>query len=237
MFDVIILAGGFGTRLASVLPNLPKALAPIGKTPFIDLMLQRLAQEQIANKAVLALGFKSELIIEHFKNSPPVLPVEFSIETSPLGTGGALLLALQKTKSETVLVMNGDCFCNLSFTGFSSFHLEKKADLTLAVLYSQDLSRYGSVLFEQDGRISHFQEKTQDRNIGYLSMGAYLIQRSALAEFPEGACSIETDLFPQLLSKRAFAFKHLGEFLDIGTPQSYELAQTFFSTFLHYFAK
>ena len=105
MIDAIILAGGFGTRLAKIVPNLPKALAPIRGVAFLDLMLHQLARTEIVTKAVLALGHRSEAVQNHFQNHQPPLPLAFSVETEPLGTGGALLQALQKTNSETVLVL------------------------------------------------------------------------------------------------------------------------------------
>lgn len=225
MLDAIILAGGLGTRLASVVPALPKALAPIRGVAFLDLLLERLAASSAIGKVILAIGFRSEAIIRHCEMKEAPLPLSYVIETEPLGTGGAVLNALPHTAGETVLILNGDCFCDLSYADFAAYHHSKEADATLAVLPGNDLRRYGSVEFREDGRITGFQEKSAEKRAGYLSGGIYLAKRGALAAFEIAACSIETDLFPHLLAKRMFAYVHTGSFLDIGTPESYELAQ------------
>ena len=225
MIEAIILAGGLGTRLSSVVPDRPKALALVGGIPFIDLVLHQLAQTGLVSRAVLAIGFQSEAILRHFEQMRPPLPVAFSIEQAPLGTGGALLNALPKTNGDTLLVLNGDCFSDLSFPEFFRAHEEKNADLTLVAVFSEELGRYGSIQFTEDWRIVEFREKSPESARGHLNAGIYLIQRAALLGFLRQPCSIETDLFPSLLSKNMFAFPHEGTFLDIGTPPSYELAQ------------
>lgn len=225
MLEAIILAGGLGTRLASTIPGLPKALAPIQGVAFLDLMLNQLKETGLVSKAVLAVGFRSEAVVKHFEGKSTPIPIDFSIETSPLGTGGAILEALPKTSGDTVLILNGDCFCDLSFSEFYRTHLEKQADLTLAVLHSKDLSRYGSVCFKKNGRVSEFIEKTPDKKEGFLSAGIYVAERKVFAPFARGVWSIETDLFPRMLSNRMFVYPHQGTFLDIGTPASYALAQ------------
>ncbi len=225
MVEAIILAGGLGTRLASVVPTLPKALAPIRGKPFLDTMLERLAQSKMIAKAVLAIGYRSDAILRHYEERSAPLPLAYSIEIEPLGTGGALLHALSQTEGKTLLVLNGDCFCNLFYSDFISYHSSKNADLTLAVLHSNDLRRFGSVEFTDEGRITRFQEKSQEKTAGYLSAGIYLIEREVLSSFANGPCSIETDFFPKLLAKNMYAYIHKGSFLDIGTPQSYQLAQ------------
>jgi D-glycero-alpha-D-manno-heptose 1-phosphate guanylyltransferase len=226
MIEAIILAGGLGTRLAAAVPHLPKALAPIQGTAFLDLLLKQLKSSGILSKAVLAAGFRAQAIRDYYQNNPSALPLEFSMEETPLGTGGALLEALSKTTSETLLVLNGDCFTDLSYKDFLNFHKKRQSPLSFAVLHSEDLSRYGSIQFDEtDGRVLDFQEKSSQRRVGYLSAGIYLIQREALLSFAEKPCSIETDLFPKMLPKGAFAYVHEGTFLDIGTPQSYEMAQ------------
>ncbi len=225
MLDALILAGGLGTRLAPVVPDLPKALAPIRGTPFLDLLLDRLAESKTVSKAILALGFRSEAILRHYRGKTPPLPIRFVVEGEPLGTGGAVLNALPHTTGDALLILNGDCFCDLSYADFAAYHRAKKADVTLATFFSDDLRRYGSICFGDDGRICGFQEKAAEKKAGYLSAGIYLAQREALSSFETKACSIETDLFPKLLAKKAFAYVHRGSFLDIGTPESYTLAQ------------
>ncbi|MBS0625105.1 MAG: NTP transferase domain-containing protein [Verrucomicrobia bacterium] len=223
MLDALILTGGLGTRLASAVPNLPKGLAPIQGIPFLRILLNQLKKSQIVSKAVLALRYKADEIIEELQ-SPP-LPVEFSIEPSPLGTGGAILYALSKLSQSTLLVLNGDTFFDLPFTSLLNFHLEKKAELTIAARKVEDRSRYGSLQLDSSGRIQGYLEKSSSSGSGYISGGVYLIQRSLLDSIEPCPLSIETDLFPQWLSHKTYAYVHEGTFIDIGTPESYQTAQ------------
>src|SRR3989338_8535502 len=122
----IILAGGLGTRLAQTVPYLPKVLAPIQGVPFLELLLHRLGKAAILSKVILALGHKAADIQRFLQQKPFLVSIDFSIESTPLGTGGALLLALNQTDAETLLVLNGDSFFDLPLADFYAFPSSKQ---------------------------------------------------------------------------------------------------------------
>lgn len=226
MVCAIILAGGLGTRLAGVLPHLPKALAPIQQTPFLKILLQQLERAGILSKIILALGHKADNIQHFLKDQPCRVPIDFSIETSPLGTGGALLHALHKTSAKTLFVLNGDSYFDFHPSDFLAFHQTKGADISIACTYVKDSSRYGAVEIENfSHRITAFNEKTLTCQPGWVSAGIYLMERAILSQFSEGVYSLEKDFLPHLLKKTIFAYPHKGNFIDIGTPSSYNDAQ------------
>jgi len=226
MVDAIVLAGGLGTRLAQTIPLLPKALAPIRGIPFLHLLLTQIANSKIASTIVMALGHKASSIENFIEIQGPLsIPIQYSTEKFPLGTGGAVLYALPKTKSSTLLILNGDTFFDLPFEDFYNFHIQQKSSLTIACRYSSDCSRYGEILFDPSHRILQFTEKSRDAKGGWISGGIYLIQRELFDPFSSGTYSLENDFFPQFLKKGAFAYPHAGAFIDIGTPVSYEEAQ------------
>lgn len=225
MIDAIILAGGLGTRLAQTVPHLPKALAPIQGIPFIQLLLKQLETSGIVSKIVFALGHKADAIQAFLQTQSTRIPIEVSVEPTPLGTGGALLYALNKTESETLLVLNGDTYFDLPLCHFFEFHQIREADITLACRKVKDTSRFGSVIIAPDQRIISFREKEPIPYPGWINGGLYLIEKNLLSSFPPGTHSIETDFFPHLLEKKVLAYTDSGCFVDIGTQETYFAAQ------------
>ncbi len=223
MTTAIILAGGFGTRLAPILPHLPKALAPICGVPFLQILLRQLEKTSLFSKAILALGHKATDIQAYLEKAPLDLPIDYSIETTPLGTGGALLQALQKADTDLVLAMNGDTFFDLSFPDFIAYHAAKKADFTLACRHVPDASRYGRLELSSHGKILSFQEKSSIPQEGWINGGIYLFHRHLFDGYHPKSYSLEKDLLPSL--KELYAFPQKGTFIDIGTLQSYDEAQ------------
>lgn len=226
MIDAIVLAGGLGTRLAQTIPHLPKALAPIRETPFLQLLLNQLAQSGIVSKVVMALGHKASSIESFIHSQVYPFPIELSFEQSPLGTGGAVLNALPKTTTDTLLILNGDSFFDLSLADFYHFHQTQEGSLTIACRYVEDSSRYGSILFDEFQRIYRFIEKQPDSKSGWISSGIYLAQKNLFSRYSPGIHSLENEFFPQFLQFPTLAYLHTGAFIDIGTPSSYEEAQT-----------
>lgn len=225
MIDAIILAGGLGTRLQAAVPLLPKALAPIQGTPFLQILIDQLNRFPLLSKKILALGHKAEKIVDFAKNDPSL---EVSIEDKPLGTGGAILLSLQKSEASTVLVINGDTFFDLDFSAFYAWHREKKASVTLACRYeSKDASRYGSLVIDDSKKIVGFEEKKDASKYGLVSGGIYLIEKRMFDPFVLGNCySLEKDFFPFFINQDMFAFPSSADFIDIGTLESYKEAQS-----------
>jgi D-glycero-alpha-D-manno-heptose 1-phosphate guanylyltransferase len=220
--ESIILAGGLGTRLRECVPDLPKPLAPINGTPFLDILLKQMRTFPVSS-IVLAVGYKAEHIQDHYKGHSLI----FSVEDKPLGTGGALKKALALTTSDHVLVLNGDSFLDIDFAAFWQQHQETRADLTLACLKMEDAGRYGSVSFEEDtGRIRSFTEPSS-----WINGGVYLMQRDLLKAFPD-SFSLEKEAFPALLHKNLYGFPCEGTFIDIGTKSSFCEAQQLLKAFI-----
>lgn len=222
MHSAIILAGGLGTRLQKTVPHLPKALAPIRGTPFLKILVEQLEKTGLFSEIVLALGHKAEAIQEAFSHHPNF---RFSIEETLLGTGGALLHALPLATQKTVCVLNGDSLSSLSFADFLHFHREEKRPVSIACKKLEDVSRFGTVVFDEGNRVVSFSEKKALFAAGWVSIGIYAFEKEALENFPQGPSSLERDIFPELLAQGISAYPYEGPFLDIGTQESYLQAQ------------
>lgn len=230
--DAVILAGGLGTRLAATVPHLPKALAPIQGVPFLQLLFEQLAKSQIISKVVLALGYKADAI-EHFLSTQShPFQIALSIESSPLGTGGAVLHALNQTKTDTLLVLNGDSYFDLSLASFLAFHQMKQAPASIASREMEDVSRYGAIEMDAQQRVISFFEKSPLLKRGWINGGLYLIQRDLLSPFPPASYSLENDFLPEFVKKGLFAYPDAGTFIDIGTQSSYFEAQHLLGNYL-----
>jgi D-glycero-alpha-D-manno-heptose 1-phosphate guanylyltransferase len=224
MIDAIVLAGGLGTRLRQTVPNLPKALAPIQGVPFLQILLNQLNGSPLISRIVMALGHQSEAIADFLQKGSLV---DCSIETNPLGTGGAILLALSKTSLKTLLIVNGDTFFDIDLKAFYEFHTRNKSRATLAVRYEEkEAGRYGCMEFGSDRRILNFVEKSPSVRAGWVSGGIYLIEKEMFAPFTVGCSySMERDFLPLFLRKGVYAYPDPGVFIDIGTADSYTEAQ------------
>ena len=159
-----------------------------------------------------------------------LLHLSYSQEDEPLGTGGALRLALPLIESDSVLVMNGDSYIHADLSSYVDwfFQIDRKASLLLAKV--PDTSRYGMVKLEKDGSVSAFEEKEEAKGAGWINAGVYLVRTSLLRLIPSGkAFSLERDFFPSLVGNGLFGYQCRGRFIDIGTPESYVQAEKFFS--------
>ena len=225
--DAVVLAGGLGTRLATTVPHLPKALAPIQGTPFLDIVLHQLLSSKAVSRIFFALGHKASHILSFLEQKKSPIPLIPLLEESPLGTAGALLHAYPHTVSDPLLVLNGDSFFDLAVSDFLQFHLDHKSQATLAIRYMDDASRYGSIQCDAAQRILSFQEKSTLSSAGWINAGIYLFQRNLLAPHASHAppLSLEKDLFPSFIASGISAYPHRGTFIDIGTATSYVQAQ------------
>ena len=225
--DCIILCGGFGTRLQKTVPNLPKALAPINNQPFLDLLLKQLGAFDGLSRVILATGYRAEQIQEHCQKHLSSLPIEFSFESKPLGTGGGIKKALSVSSSESVLIMNGDSYCDFSFESFYQFHRDKEADITLLCPHVKNSNRYGQIKVDSEtSEIFSFAEKQEQNSSGRINGGVYLIRKNLLINggYPE-SFSLEKMVFPQYIRRKMYAYLHEGVFVDIGTHRSFLEAQ------------
>ncbi len=224
--DAVVLAGGLGTRLQKIVSSVPKPLAPIQGIPFLDLLINQLASFPLIGRIILAVGYKAEKILSHFKETS--LPIYFSIEETPLGTGGALKRALNLVKTPLVLATNGDCFTEYDLAGFYESFIEKKADIALLGKQMEDTSRYGTLEVDSANQITSFEEKLLFAKKGWISCGTYLFRKNLFSTLPfqKASFSLEKEAFPLFLQKRFFMHPCLAGFVDIGTEQSFQQAQT-----------
>ncbi|GAB2642911.1 D-glycero-D-manno-heptose 1-phosphate guanosyltransferase [Emticicia sediminis] len=223
--DVIILAGGLGMRLRKVINELPKPMAPIKNKPFLEHLLNWVSLYPISN-IILATGYKSEVIETYFGNSFKGIPIVYSIESSPLGTGGAIIKAFQYCKSEKALVLNGDSYFPIDLIKIKSFSELYQAKFVVALKKMYDFERYGSVeINRENNKIIKFQEKSFCKE-GLINGGIYLIEKS----FWDDKSYIEKFSFEkEVLEVEASKGNLNGQvfdvpFIDIGIPEDYKKA-------------
>ncbi len=223
----LILAGGLGTRLSPVLKEKPKAMAPVGKRPFLEFIIGLLKKHGIEDISLLT-GYKSSFIEDHFRDGRRFgVNIGYSVESEPIGTGGAVKLAAGSFPDDKdFLVLNGDTYFDVDYSALIDFHKGKKALLTMALKYMDDLSRYGSVEI-RDYRVSGFSEKRKLRGNGYINGGVFILSSDALSYFQgSGFLSLEREVMPKLLGTgRVFGVPFGGKFIDIGIPEDYGAAQ------------
>lgn len=225
-----ILAGGLGTRLRSRIADRPKVLALVHGRPYLTYLLEQLADAGIRH-VVLLTGYLAEQVRAAFGDCYAGLRLTYSSERSPLGTAGAVRQALPHLLSPTILLLNGDSYCEASLADFRDFHDRKSADISLVLARLEDCSRFGRVQVAPEDRVICFEEKTQAEGVGWINAGIYLIQRELIEEIPPGRpLSLERDLFPEWVGRKRFCgFACSERFLDIGTPESYTQVETFFA--------
>jgi D-glycero-alpha-D-manno-heptose 1-phosphate guanylyltransferase len=224
----VILAGGFGTRLKSRVADRPKVMAEVCGRPFLTILLDFVVSSGI-KRVVLCTGFMSGYIEEALGGFYKGAALIYSAEPQPLGTGGALRYALDVVKSETILVLNGDSFCDLSLRDFHCWHLSKGSGASLALAQVPDCSRYGQVLVDSNDRVTDFLEKRAGSGAGSINSGVYLLSRSLFEDCPEGQqVSLEREIFPKLIGGPFYGYPVRGDFIDIGLPDSYDASIDFF---------
>ena len=226
--QAILLCGGMGTRLRSVVSDRPKPMADICGKPFLQYLLEMLRDKGIT-EVIFALGYMGEMIEEYFQDGSAFgLKIAYSYEEEPLGTGGAIRNALPKILEEEVLVLNADTYFPMDYQGLLRFHQENDGDFSLATRAVPDISRYGAVRRDAAGRILAWNEKLGDGApkplAGEINGGIYVMKKSLIAEIPEGKQSLEQDCIPKWLSegKRIFGLPFHGYFMDIGIPKDYQ---------------
>jgi D-glycero-alpha-D-manno-heptose 1-phosphate guanylyltransferase len=222
--EAIVLAGGRGTRLASVIQSVPKVLAPLGNRPFLELLLQRLRQKGI-ERVILSVGYLAASIRDHFGDEFDGLELAYAMEEQPLGTGGAAMEALKLATTDAVFVLNGDTFVDLDYAVMLGSHINAGVTATIAVTEVSDCTRFGRVLIDE-GRVAGFTEKGH-AGPGQISVGAYVMNRGVFAPYRMPAVfSIESDFFvPHIHELRPLAFVTSGYFIDIGIPEDLARAQ------------
>jgi len=219
-----VLAGGLGTRLRDVVPDLPKPMAPVAGRPFLEILLSMLARKGFT-RVILSLGFMPEKIISHFGDQYLGMELVHEVELQPLGTGGAIRAALTHCVTDHVYVFNGDTYLELEVDALECLW-QKHHNSVIVVREVPDTARFGRVDVN-DGRVAAFHEKGK-AGAGLINAGCYVLPKHVLDDFPLGQTfSIETEFFVKRLQSTRFdGFVTQGSFIDIGVPDDYVLAQT-----------
>ena len=222
----LLLVGGLGTRLRSMVPSTPKPLAPIGNTSFLQLLVRQL-QSQGIRRLVMCTGYLAGRIEDEFGDGHEWgIAIDYSKEPHPLGTAGAVKLAERYlSTAPDFLVLNGDSFLELDLQQFIRFHREHGGLITIAVRKVENAARYGTVQVDPSYRVTGFTEKSAVQGPGLVNGGVYVFNRAVLQLIPDGPASLERDIYPRLIAKGVFAFEQHGMFIDIGTPEDYARAQ------------
>lgn len=223
--EAIILAGGLGTRLRDVLPDLPKCMAPVNGRPFISYVINYLRMQGV-ERLIISLGYRADAVQDYLQQAYPTLQYTTVIEQEPLGTGGAIQLALREAKTENVLVANGDTLFRIQVKQLAGLHQEKEAECSIALKPMTDFDRYGAVELNEQAQIISFREK-QFFESGLINGGLYLLNKEKFLrrELP-GRFSFENDYLQKFFQEQSFyGCVQDGYFIDIGIPADYRKAQ------------
>jgi D-glycero-alpha-D-manno-heptose 1-phosphate guanylyltransferase len=225
--SAVILAGGMGTRLRPVVADRPKVVALVNGRPFVTYLLDWLGSMGVTD-VVLCTGFLGDHVRAALGESYRGLTVRYSHEPEPLGTGGALRLALPLLSASTVAVLNGDSVCLANLRHVAAWHrYQTMAHASLVLSQVADTARFGRVELDRSGRVREFVEKAAAAGRGWINAGIYLIDRPLLEGLPVGTnLSLEREVFPGWTDGRLFGYRARTQqqFLDIGTPSSYAAA-------------
>lgn len=229
MKECIILAGGLGTRLQSVVKDVPKCMADVAGKPFLYHLFNYVNRGAFGH-VILSLGYKSDVVLEWLENKTFPFQISYVKEDEPLGTGGAIKLAFAQVFGESAYVINGDTFFDISTDILSDFHIQKNASISLALKPMIDFDRYGSVELDEKERIIRFNEKQYCKE-GLINGGVYLINKEVFSSvnLPE-KFSFEKDVMEAHLQDIEIYGKSFDDyFIDIGIPSDFEKANKDFS--------
>jgi D-glycero-alpha-D-manno-heptose 1-phosphate guanylyltransferase len=222
--EAIILAGGKGTRLRTVVTDVPKPMAPINDKPFLFYQLMHLHQFNYT-KVVLSVGYMHEKIIQYFGNEFRGMSLEYAIENSPLGTGGGVRLAEKYITLPHYTLLNGDSLLTLDLLAVNKRFMESKPDVVIASKLMNKPSRYGTLSLDGD-RITAFKEKEEALDLGWINAGVYLMKKGLLKRELNEAFSFENDfLEPNCDELFMSVYRTEAYFIDIGIPEDYQRAQ------------
>jgi D-glycero-alpha-D-manno-heptose 1-phosphate guanylyltransferase len=225
--EIIILAGGKGTRLSSVVADVPKPMANVAGKPFLFYLLKKIKKQNF-ERVILSVGYKSEVIINYFGHNFEGLELVYAHEEAPLGTGGGLKLALSLAVSSHVMVMNGDTFFDIDYQKLLFLYQKNNfPPIAFAVFNIEENTRYGGIELDDTLRIVDFGSDTKN---SFINSGLYVINKSEFLKNTEHlheVFSLEDDFFKKEFQRIAFIgvpyINHY--FLDIGIPEDYQKAQ------------
>ncbi len=224
----LVLAGGFGSRLRPVVADRPKALFIVAGRPFVTFLLDQLAAAG-ASRVVLCTGHHGDQMRACLGERYGALPLIYSHESEPLGTAGALRLALPWVTSDPALVMNGDSYCEADLGALLAWHQARPAAASLLLTQVPDTGRYGRVQRDAADAVTGFVEKGAAGGPGWINAGIYVLSQALLAGIPAGrAVSIEREVFPAWVGRGLYGCPAGGRFIDIGTPEALARLPAFF---------
>jgi NDP-sugar pyrophosphorylase family protein len=220
--EALILAGGLGTRLRGIVKDSPKPMAEIAGRPFLEWLIIQVRSQNV-RKVILCVGYLGEVVQRHFGDGRQWgVSIDYSIENSPLGTGGGLRLAANRISENPVLAMNGDSYCRFDLEKLMHEHKTRGARTTLVLVEVADRSRFGSIALGKDGSIATFHEKSPEACSGLVNAGIYLMETETIQSItPSRPVSLENDVLPGLVGRGLFGTVSRGPFVDIGTPSSF----------------
>jgi len=223
--EAIVLAGGLGTRLRSVVKDVPKPMADVNGKPFLEYLLRYLQKNGI-EKIILSVGYKWEVIKAYFGDSFEGIKIVYSVENEPLGTGGAVKKSLFFVNSNDVFIVNGDTFFNIDLKEFFAFHKKKRSVLSIALKAMNQFDRYGNVKIDNNNRIVSFEEKRY-YEFGLINGGIYLLNKDFFMNFDwKDKFSFEKDFLEKYYKFYEFyGLPFDSYFIDIGVPEDYERAK------------
>lgn len=220
--QAILLAGGLGTRLQSVVNDRPKPMALIKEKPFMEYVIHELSKYGI-NDIIFAVGYKGSMVEDHFGDGSGLgIRVSYAYEEELLGTAGAIKNAGKLVKDDSFFVLNADTFYQIDYSKIENLLKEKNLDMALVLRKVPDISRYGEAVLK-DQMLAGFNEKTTEARPGTINGGIYLMKRELLTGIPDGKVSLENEMIPKWLKegKRLGGVVNDGYFIDIGVPEDY----------------
>lgn len=224
---VAILAGGLGTRLRPAIGEHAKVVAQVGGRPWIAYLLDQLAAAGFRD-VVLCVGYRAEEVEGALGATHGPLRLRYSREAEPLGTAGALRLALPLLDGPDLLALNGDSWCEVDLAAAWAWHRARGSDATLVAVEVPDASQYGRLEIDAEDRVRRFTEKQDGGAAGWINAGIYLLAAQRVAALP-AACvlSLERDVLPGWAAGMLYAHRVRGRFIDMGTPDAYSTAARF----------
>lgn len=233
--EAIILAGGLGTRLKEVVPDAPKSMALINGRPFLEYQLDYLDRWGL-RRVILSVGYGKEKIQDHFGGQYKSLQIAYSVEEEPLGTGGAIITALQHVEGLSVFIFNGDTYFDVNLQRLDDFRRIKEADICLAMRFEIDPARFGMLEFDNNNRIIRFYEKPDGIEEGYINGGVYIVRKDFLLRFglPEKFSFEKEFLQKYYQTEEIYGMRCFSYFRDIGIPEDYQKAIDEFKRLIFY---
>jgi D-glycero-alpha-D-manno-heptose 1-phosphate guanylyltransferase len=219
----LILVGGLGTRLRSMVPDVPKPMVRVDGKPFLEYLIRWVARMG-SRRIVLCAGYRAHQVEEYFGGGDNFgVEITYSVEDQPLGTWGAIRLAEKHINAPYFLVLNGDSWLEVDLSKLFDFHCKKRAICSIAAVEVDNPSRFGSIRIDESGRVTEFVEKSK-AGTSLINGGIYVFSREAMNVSPSivNSCSLEKEVFSKMIPRGIYAMPVKGYFIDIGVPEAYK---------------